>query len=152
MQVYGCITFFSHFIHFHTFSSKFCFPSHLQYFSHMKGFCTRSILSIEMWSFIDFRNNCSTSLYSFDDVVNMTRIYCPSGGMEDQWFGTLYIAVLFSIFLLLEESPCALQKMEKDEKTCNWKCHETKWSPFLSLPFPLHECFLKIKNPCNSLW
>ena len=82
----------------------------------MKGFCTRSILSIEMWSFIDFRNNCSTSLYSFDDVVNMTRIYCPSGGMEDQWFGTLYIAVLFSIFLLLEESPCALQKMENMKK------------------------------------
>ena len=66
----------------------------------MKGFCTRSILSIEVWLLIDFWNNCSTSLYSCDDVVNVTRIYCVSGGMEDQCFGTLYMAVLFSIFLI----------------------------------------------------
>ena len=36
-------------------------------------------------------NNVSTSLYSLDIAVNVTRLCCLSDGIEDQWLGTVVL-------------------------------------------------------------
>ena len=86
--------------------------TYLQYFSHMNGFCTRSMLWILKPSFIVRLNNCSTVLYSSTCEDNETRSYCELGGMaEDQLLGiNLYFALLLRICSLRQESPFLLQK------------------------------------------
>lgn len=53
----------------------------------MKEFCTRWILWITTLFSIELLNNLSTSLYSDDTVLNLTRVYCVVDGIEAQLLG-----------------------------------------------------------------
>lgn len=53
----------------------------------MKEFCTRWILWITTLFSIELLNNLSTSLYSDDTVLNVTRVYCLVDGIEAQLLG-----------------------------------------------------------------
>lgn len=53
----------------------------------MKEFCTRWILRITTLFSIELLNNLSTSLYSDDTVLNLTRVYCLLDGIEAQLLG-----------------------------------------------------------------
>ena len=53
----------------------------------MKEFCTRWILRITTLFLIELLNNPSTSLYSGDTVLNVTRVYCVVDDIEAQMLG-----------------------------------------------------------------
>lgn len=53
----------------------------------MKEFCTRWILRITTLFLIELLNNLSTSLYSDDTVLNVTRVYCVIDDIEAQLLG-----------------------------------------------------------------
>lgn len=53
----------------------------------MKEFCTRWIVRISTLFLIELLNNLSTSLYSGDTVLNVTRVYCVIDDIEAQLLG-----------------------------------------------------------------
>ena len=64
-----------------------CWEHYLWYFSHMKGFWTRSIFKTSTLRFIDFLKCFSTSLNSSDEHDKETRLYCVLNGIDDQFDG-----------------------------------------------------------------
>ena len=87
------------------------FP-YLWKFSHMKGFCARSIFLITTL-LIDALNSCSTSLNSHEDESNVTRVHGSLTGVQDQWLGT---TGLFSGTLIDIEFPEGALKKAKTER------------------------------------
>ena len=64
-----------------------CWEHYLWYFSHMKGFWTRSIFKIFTLRFIDSLKSFSTSLNSGDKQDKETRLYWVSDGIADHFDG-----------------------------------------------------------------
>ena len=63
---------------------------YLEYFSHMKGFCTHSIPTIAAWSSFKHRwKEWATLLYSSELGCSLTRMKVSSSCMLDQWGGRL---------------------------------------------------------------
>ena len=60
---------------------------YLWYFSHMKGFCTRSMPMITTRRLIDSLKSFSTCLNSFEGPDNGTRLNCIVDGIGSQWLG-----------------------------------------------------------------
>ena len=87
----------------------------------MKGFCTRSMPTINTLRLMDFLKSFSTSLNSSESLDNETRWYCLLDSMEDQWFGVLVTLV----FLLCWRLTASWDLMKKMVMPCGQSKRQT---------------------------
>ena len=87
-----------------------CWKHYLWYFSHMKGFWTRSIFKIFTLRFIDSLKSFSTSLNSGDKQDKETRLYWVSDGIDDHFDGKW---LSFAFVCCAESIPSGLSQRKK---------------------------------------